>query len=99
MSLDMKERMLNGKPCLTFEKELAEERQHQQRLQFKFNNLDPDDFKGRIEDLQDSYRDLENDVDDLIEDIKGAIKDNKNPDVLSELRVLLDDAKDILYWV
>lgn len=48
MDFDMKERMLNGKPCLTFDKELAEERQHQQRLQFKFNNLDPDDFKGRI---------------------------------------------------
>lgn len=56
-----------------------------------------DDFKDRIEDLQDSYRTLENDVDDLIEDIKGAIKNNEDPDVLSELKVLLDDAKDILY--
>ena len=58
---------------------------------------DLDDFKDRIEDLQDSYRTLENDVDDLIEDIKGAIKNNEDPDVLSELKVLLDDAKDILY--
>ena len=58
---------------------------------------DIDDFKDRIEDLQDSYRTLENDVDDLIEDIKGAIKNNEDPDVLSELKVLLDDAKDILY--
>ena len=48
MSLDMKERMLNGKPCLSFDKVLEEEKQHQQRLQFKFNNLDPDDSKGRI---------------------------------------------------
>lgn len=56
-----------------------------------------DDFKDRIEELRDSYRSLENDVDDLIEDIKGAIKDNEDPDVLSELKVLLDDAKDILY--
>ena len=56
-----------------------------------------DDFKDRIEDLQDSYRTLENDVNDLIEDIKDAIKDNEDPDVLSELKVLLDDAKDILY--
>lgn len=58
---------------------------------------DIDDFKDRIEDLKDSYRSLENDVDDLITDIKGAIKDNEDPDVLSELRVLLDDAKHILY--
>lgn len=48
MSLDMKERMLNGKPCLSFDKVLEEEKQHQQRLQFKFNNLDPDDSKDRI---------------------------------------------------
>lgn len=40
MSLDMKERMLNGKPCLSFDKVLEEEKQHQQRLQFKFNHLD-----------------------------------------------------------
>lgn len=48
MSLDMKERMLSGKPCLSFDKVLEEEKQHQQRLQFKFNHLDPDDSKGRI---------------------------------------------------
>ena len=48
MDFDMKERMLNGKPFLSFEKELTEERQQQQRLQFKYNNLDPDDIDGRI---------------------------------------------------
>jgi len=56
-----------------------------------------DDFEDKIEELRDSYRSLENDVDDLIEDIKGAIKDNEDPDVLYELRELLNEAKDILY--
>lgn len=46
--MDMKERMLTGKPCLTFEKTLADERMAQQKRQFEFNNLQPDDYKGRI---------------------------------------------------
>lgn len=45
--MTMKERMLKGEPCLTFDKELLEERKVQQRLQFKFNHLDPDDSAGR----------------------------------------------------
>ena len=52
MSLDMKERMLNGKPCLSFDKVLEEEKQHQQRLQFKFNNLDPDDLRVELHFLK-----------------------------------------------
>ncbi len=47
-NLNMKERMLAGKPCLTFEKTLADERMAQQKKQFEFNNLPPDDYKGRI---------------------------------------------------
>lgn len=46
--MDMKERMLGGLPCLTFTEELLAERVEQQRLQFRFNNLDPDDFEGRV---------------------------------------------------
>ena len=46
--MDMKERMLSGLPCLTFTEELLAERTAQQRLQFRFNNLDPDDFEGRV---------------------------------------------------
>lgn len=46
--MNMKERMLSGKPCLTFEKELYAERMHQQRLQYDFNNLPPEDESGRI---------------------------------------------------
>ncbi|MCH5202769.1 MAG: sugar O-acetyltransferase [Oscillospiraceae bacterium] len=51
--MNMKERMLNGEPCLTFDEELVQERQHQQRLQFKFNNLDPDDEEGRVHLLKE----------------------------------------------
>ena len=51
--MTMKERMLNGKPCLTFDKELLEERNAQQRRQFDFNNLDPEDTKGRVRLLKE----------------------------------------------
>lgn len=39
MDFNMKERMLNGKPFLSFEKELTEERQQQQRLQYLYDEL------------------------------------------------------------
>ena len=39
MSLDMKERMLNGKPCLSFDKVLEEEKQHQQRFSLNLTTL------------------------------------------------------------
>ena len=61
MDFDMKDRMLNGKPCLTFEKTLLEERCHQQRLQYDFNNLPPEDTKGRI---------------DLLREMLGGCKEN-----------------------
>ena len=51
--MTMKERMLSGKPCLTFDKELLDERNAQQRRQFDFNNLDPEDTKGRVRLLKE----------------------------------------------
>ena len=51
--MNMKERMLKGLPCLTFERELLDERNAQQRRQFDFNNLDPEDFEGRVKALKE----------------------------------------------
>lgn len=51
--MTMKERMLSGKPCLPFDRELLEERNAQQRRQFDFNNLDPEDSEGRVRLLKE----------------------------------------------